>query len=43
MDGGYAEYAVAPEDFIYAIPDEFADDQVAPLMCAGIIGYSAFG
>lgn len=39
VDGGYAEYAVAPEDFIYAIPDEFADDQVAPLMCAGIIGY----
>jgi alcohol dehydrogenase, propanol-preferring len=39
VDGGYAEYAVAPEDFIYAIPDEFADEQVAPLMCAGIIGY----
>ncbi len=39
VDGGYAEYAVAPEDFIYAIPDEFTDEQVAPLMCAGIIGY----
>jgi alcohol dehydrogenase, propanol-preferring len=39
VDGGYAEYAVAPEDFVYAIPDEFADEHVAPLMCAGIIGY----
>jgi alcohol dehydrogenase, propanol-preferring len=39
VDGGYAEFAIAPEDFIYAIPDEFSDEQVAPLMCAGIIGY----
>ena len=39
VDGGYAEYTVAPEDFVYAIPEQFADDQVAPLMCAGIIGY----
>jgi alcohol dehydrogenase, propanol-preferring len=39
VDGGYAEYTVAPEDFLYAIPEGFADDQVAPLMCAGIIGY----
>ncbi len=39
VDGGYAEYAIAPEDFVYAIPEKFADDQVTPLMCAGIIGY----
>jgi alcohol dehydrogenase, propanol-preferring len=39
VDGGYAEYTVAPEDFVYAIPEGFADDQVAPLLCAGIIGY----
>ena len=39
VDGGYAEYTVAPEDFVYAIPEQFADDQVAPLLCAGIIGY----
>lgn len=39
VDGGYADYIVAPEDFVYAIPEGFADDQVAPLMCAGIIGY----
>lgn len=38
-NGGYAEYAVAPEDFVYAIPESFADDQAAPLLCAGIIGF----
>jgi alcohol dehydrogenase, propanol-preferring len=39
VDGGYAEYVVAPEDFIYAIPSEFRDEQAAPLLCAGIIGF----
>ena len=39
VDGGYAEYIVAPEDFIYAIPDGFGDEQAAPLLCAGIIGF----
>lgn len=39
VDGGYAEYAVASEDFVYEIPDEFRDDQAAPLLCAGIIGF----
>jgi propanol-preferring alcohol dehydrogenase len=39
VDGGYAEYVVAAEDFVYAIPDEFADEQAAPLLCAGIIGF----
>jgi len=38
-DGGYAEYAVAPEDFVYALPDGFPDLHVAPLLCAGIIGF----
>jgi propanol-preferring alcohol dehydrogenase len=38
-DGGYAEYAVAPEDFVYEIPAEFSDEQAAPLLCAGIIGF----
>jgi propanol-preferring alcohol dehydrogenase len=40
-DGGYAEYAVVPEDFAYEIPDVFADVNAAPLLCAGIIGYRA--
>ena len=39
VDGGYAEYAVAPEDFVYALPESFSDQQVAPLLCAGIIGF----
>jgi propanol-preferring alcohol dehydrogenase len=40
-NGGFAEYAVANADFIYSIPDGFADTQAAPLLCAGIIGYRA--
>jgi propanol-preferring alcohol dehydrogenase len=39
VDGGYAEYAVAPAPFTYPIPDDFQDVQAAPLLCAGIIGY----
>lgn len=39
VDGGYAEYVVAPEDFMYAIPEGFPDEQAAPLLCAGIIGF----
>jgi propanol-preferring alcohol dehydrogenase len=39
VDGGYAEYIVAPENFIYAIPEGFSDEQAAPLLCAGIIGF----
>ena len=39
VDGGYAEYIVAPEDFVYAIPQGFPDEQAAPLLCAGIIGF----
>jgi propanol-preferring alcohol dehydrogenase len=39
VDGGYAEFIVAPEDFVYAIPERFPDEQAAPLLCAGIIGF----
>src|SRR6267143_6324854 len=39
VDGGYAEYIVAPQDFAYAIPDGFPDEQATPLLCAGIIGF----
>lgn len=38
-DGGYAEFAVVPEDFAYAIPAQFDDAEATPLLCAGIIGY----
>ena len=40
-DGGYAEHAVVDERFAYRVPDRFADEAVAPLLCAGIIGYRA--
>jgi propanol-preferring alcohol dehydrogenase len=39
VDGGYAEYLVAPEDFVYALPERFSDEHAAPLLCAGIIGF----
>ena len=38
-DGGYAEFAVVPEGFAYRLPAVFTDEQAAPLLCAGIIGY----
>ncbi len=39
VDGGYAEYMVAPADFAVPIPDEVDDVHAAPLLCAGIVGY----
>jgi propanol-preferring alcohol dehydrogenase len=41
VDGGYAEYALASEQFTYRIPEGFPDEQAAPLLCAGIIGFRA--
>lgn len=42
VDGGFAEYAVARADFVYALPDSLAAHEVAPLLCAGIIGWRAY-
>ena len=41
QDGGYAEYLVAPAAFGYHLPSGLPDEQAAPLLCAGIIGYRA--
>ncbi len=41
VDGGYAPYAVVNEDYAYALPERFGDEEAAPLLCAGIIGYRA--
>src|SRR6202046_3402408 len=41
VDGGYAEYALAEESFVYPIPTGFDDLKAAPLLCAGIIGFRA--
>jgi len=39
VNGGYAEYAVARRDFVFALPPELDDLHAAPLLCAGIIGF----
>jgi len=39
VDGGYAEYAVVDERYAYPLPSGFSDENAAPLLCAGIIGY----
>jgi propanol-preferring alcohol dehydrogenase len=41
VNGGYAEFIAIPDRFAYAIPDIFGDEEAAPLLCAGIIGYRA--
>ena len=40
-DGGYAELITVAENFAYRIPETFSDEEAAPLLCAGIIGYRA--
>jgi propanol-preferring alcohol dehydrogenase len=40
-DGGYAEFTVVPAGYAYRIPEGLSDEQAAPLLCAGIIGYRA--
>jgi alcohol dehydrogenase, propanol-preferring len=39
VDGGYAELVAADERFCFAIPRGYSDDQAAPLLCAGLIGF----
>jgi alcohol dehydrogenase, propanol-preferring len=39
VDGGYAELAVADERFCFPLPGEEDDEHVAPLLCAGLVGY----
>ena len=41
IDGGYAEYAVADRRYCFPLPDGYPDEQAAPLLCAGLIGYRA--
>ncbi|WP_433062721.1 zinc-dependent alcohol dehydrogenase family protein [Dactylosporangium sp. CS-033363] len=40
-DGGYAQYCTAPAGYVYRLPEGYGDEEVAPLLCAGIIGYRA--
>lgn len=41
VDGGYAEYVVVPERYAYPVPEVFSDEEAAPLLCAGGVGYRA--
>jgi len=41
VDGGYAELTVADERFCLELPDSLSDEQAAPLLCGGLIGYRA--
>jgi propanol-preferring alcohol dehydrogenase len=43
IDGGMAEYAVADARYCFPLPSEYPDEQAAPLLCAGLIGYRALG
>jgi propanol-preferring alcohol dehydrogenase len=41
IDGGYAEYAVADERYVFDLPESMSDLEVAPLLCGGLIGHRA--
>lgn len=40
-DGGYADFATVPAEYAHRLPDGYTDSEIAPLLCAGIIGYRA--
>ena len=40
-DGGYAEYTTVPAAYAHRLPEGYSDPELAPLLCAGIIGYRA--
>src|SRR5258708_15363020 len=42
IDGGYAEFTVADARFCFHLPDDYNDVEVAPLLCAGLIGYRSY-
>jgi len=42
VDGGYAEYTVAWQDYVYEIPGQYSSPEAAPLLCAGLIGYRSY-
>ena len=42
LDGGYAEYTVADQRYCFPLPEGYPDLQVAPLLCAGLIGYRTY-
>jgi propanol-preferring alcohol dehydrogenase len=42
LDGGYAEFAIFREEAAYPIPEGYTNEEFAPLLCGGVIGYRAY-
>jgi alcohol dehydrogenase, propanol-preferring len=42
LDGGYAEYTLADQRYVFALPAGYGDAEAAPLLCAGLIGYRSY-
>ena len=42
IDGGYAEFTVADARFCFRLPGQYNDIDVAPLLCAGMLGYRSY-
>jgi alcohol dehydrogenase, propanol-preferring len=42
INGGYAQFTVADADYVFHIPKNYSDQQAAPLMCAGLIGWRSY-
>lgn len=42
IDGGYAEYTVADQHFVFPLTNTMSDVEIAPLLCAGLIGYRSY-
>ena len=42
IDGGYAEFAIADARYCFHLPERYDDVEVAPLLCAGLIGYRSY-
>jgi len=42
LNGGYAEFAVADQRYCFSLPESYGDAAVAPLLCAGLIGYRSY-
>jgi propanol-preferring alcohol dehydrogenase len=42
IDGGYAEYTLADQRYCFPLPESYSDAEVAPLLCAGLIGYRTY-
>jgi len=42
LDGGYAEFAVADQSYVFPLPESYGEAEAAPLLCAGLIGYRSY-